>query len=309
MGWVIGIGLTAVAVLLLSRLCYNIVFYNRNDKDDDPYMIPPGEQYAAVAEKMEHLISAADSAPYEQVYILSDDNIRLAARYYHLADHAPVMIQFHGYHGNGLREYCGGWQMANATVFNSLVVDQRAHGKSGGHTISFGIRERYDCQKWVEYISDRFGEETPIILSGVSMGAATVLMASELPLPGNVIAISADCPYSSPWAIIRKICADVKIPSWLACPFITLGALLFGKFRLWESSAVKAVRNTHIPVLLIHGDDDMFVPYDMSLQIKEACASACELLIVPGAGHGLSYLINSHLYEDTVSAFLRKSGL
>lgn len=309
MGWLIGLSLAALITVLIARFCYNIVFYNRNDKEDDPYLIPPGEQYQAVADKMRQMVDDVDHAPYEQVYILSDDQIRLSGRYYHLADNAPVMLQFHGYHGNGIREYCGGWRMANSTVFNSLVVDQRAHGKSGGHTITFGIRERYDVAKWVEYIADRFGPETPIILSGVSMGAATVLMASELPLPGNVVAITADCPYSSPGAIIRKICRDVRIPGWVAYPFIVLGALLFGRFRLWESSALKAVQNTRIPILLVHGDEDLFVPHEMSLQIKEACASKCELLIIPGAGHGLSYLVSSSVYEETVSAFLRNAGL
>lgn len=309
MGWLIGFVLAALITVLIARFCYNIVFYNRNDKEDDPYLIPPGEQYQAVEDKMRKMVDDVDHAPYEQVYILSDDQLRLAGRYYHISDNAPVMIQFHGYHGNSIREYSGGWRMANSTAFNSLVVDQRAHGKSGGHTITFGIRERFDCLKWVEYISDRFGPDTPIILSGVSMGAATVLMASELPLPGNVIAIMADCPYSSPGAIIRRICRNVRIPGWLAYPFIVLGALLFGRFRLWESSALEAVQNTNIPILLIHGDEDLFVPHEMSLQLKEACAAPCELLIIPGAGHGLSYLVNSGLYEDTVSAFLRNAGL
>ena len=309
MGWVIGLGIAAVLVLLLAKFCYNVVFYNRNDKEDDPYLIPPGDQYQAVAEKMRGMIRDVDEAPYEQVYILSEDQLRLSARYYHISDGAPVMIQFHGYHGNGVREYCGGWRMANSTAFNSLVVDQRAHGKSGGHTITFGIKERYDCLRWVEYAAERFGADTPIILSGVSMGAATVLMASELPLPGNVIAITADCPYSSPGAIIRKVCRDVKIPGWLAYPFVALGGLIFGRFRLWESSAVGAVQNTNIPILLFHGDEDLFVPHEMSLQIKEACASHCELVIIPGAGHGLCYLINSGVYEETVSAFLRNAGL
>ncbi len=309
MGWWIGIVLGAAAVLLLSRLCYRIIFYNRNDREDDPYLIPAGEQYQAVADEMRCLIQDVDQAPWEQVYILSKDNIRLAGRYYHLSDNAPVMLQFHGYHGNALREYCGGWKIANGTVFNSLVVDQRAHGKSGGHTISFGIRERYDCLKWVEYIADRFGKDTPIILSGVSMGAATVLMASELPFAGNVVAITADCPYSSPWGIIRKICHDVRIPAWLAYPFIALGAWIYGGFRLGQSSALEAVQHTDIPILLVHGDGDQFVPVEMSMQIKAACASRCTMLTVKNAGHGLSYLVNPSVYEETVHAFLRKAGL
>lgn len=308
--WVVlGITVLAAVALVIARLCYRMVFYNLNDGEKDPYAVPPGEQYAQVADRMLLQIRELDELPFEQIYIRSRDGLRLAARYYHFRDNGPVQIQFHGYRGNAIREYSGGNVMAMELGYNSIVVDERAHGKSEGHTISFGILEQYDCLDWVEYACKRFGKETPIILSGVSMGAATVLMASALDLPENVAAITADCPYSSPSAIIRKVCRDIKVPAWLAYPFIALGGWVFGGFKLWESSPVEAVKHTNIPIHLIHGEDDRFVPCEMSRRIYEACAGPKRLVTFPGAGHGLSYLVDTPKYHAAFKSFMGACGI
>ena len=251
------------------------------------------------------LIRQMDEIPYEAVTISAQDGTKLAARYYHVRDGAPLQIQFHGYRGTALRDFCGGNKLARESGQNTLVVDQRAHGKSGGTAITFGIRERLDCLCWAEYANRRFGSETPVFLSGVSMGAATVLMASELKLPANVVGIIADCPYSSPEAIIRKVCReDMHLPPVLVMPFIRLGARLFGHFDLKEASAVQAVRNTNIPILLLHGEDDRFVPCDMSQEIFDACTGEKNRITFPGAGHGLSYIVDTETYSEAVSRFV-----
>lgn len=304
--WVLlGIAVFVCIVLVVSRFCYRMAFYRLNEKEQDIYAIPPGKQYEAVADQILELIYEVDQLSYELISVTAKDGLHLVGRYYHFKDGAPIQILFHGYRSNGRREFSGNNRIAMNLGFNVIVVDERAHGKSGGHTITFGIKERYDCLAWAEYAVDRFGPDVTIVLSGVSMGAATVLMASSLPLPPNVAAIVADCPYSSPAEIIQKVSKDVKLPPKLAYPFVVIGALLFGKFKLWETSAVEAVRRTRIPILLIHGDDDRFVPSEMSEQIYMACSGAAELVIFPGAGHALSYFTDPILYEKTLSDFLK----
>ena len=294
-------------VLFLSRFCYRLAFYSMNENEQDIYAIPPGEQYEAVADQILELIHEVDELPYELVSITAKDGLHLAGRYYHFKDGAPVEILFHGYRGNSKREFSGNNRIAGKLGLNVIAVDERGHGQSGGHTITFGIKERWDCLNWVRYAAERFGPDIPIILSGVSMGAATVLMASSLDLPTNVKAIIADCPYSSPKEIIQKVSGDIRLPPSLSYPFVVLGALIFGRFKLWESSPVEAVRRTQIPILLIHGDDDRFVPCKMSQKIYAACRSTAELVIFPGAGHALSYFTDTDLYVKTVRDFLKLS--
>ena len=297
-------GVLLLAVLLVWY-SYRTAFYSPEKRKEDYYAIPKAEKYEKERQRMLSLIRQMDEIPFEAVTIFAQDGTKLSARYYHVRDGAPLQIQFHGYRGTALRDFCGGNKLARESGQNTLVVDQRAHGKSGGTTITFGIRERLDCLCWVEYANQRFGSDTPVFLSGVSMGAATVLMASEMKLPANVVGIIADCPYSSPEAIIRKVCQeDMHLPPALAMPFVRLGARLFGNFDLKEASAVQAVENTSIPILLLHGEDDHFVPCDMSREIFAACAGEKTRITFPGAGHGLSYIVDTGTYTEAVSRFV-----
>ncbi|MBE5884041.1 MAG: alpha/beta hydrolase [Lachnospiraceae bacterium] len=292
-------------ILAGSLFAYFFVFFAPKRVSEKEYVLPQGEQYECRHPNIVKSINEMLSVPYEEVYITSHDGQRLFARYFHVKDNAPTQIQFHGYKSNALIDFCGGCNLARKMEHNALVVDQRSHGKSEGFTISFGIKERRDVLSWIEYCLDRFGSEIPIILCGLSMGAATVLMATDLDLPDNVKGIIADCPYSSPKAIIQKVGKDMHLAPRLTYPFVQLAALLFGHFNLEESAPVTAVSQTDIPILLFHGEDDRFVPCEMSKEIKAACASPITLELIPQAGHGLSYMLEPTRYEAATIRFIQ----
>lgn len=295
-----------VVVVLLggSYLTYRFVFCTSNRRKTDIHSIPKGEQYQKDKQRMLELIDTLDAVAYEQVCIRSKDGLKLVAKYYHRHDNAPLAICFHGYRSTGIRDFSGGVQIAFRQGQNVLLVDQRAQGLSEGHTMTFGVMERYDCLAWIDYAVQRFGAETKIALYGVSMGAATVLMASGLELPENVVGIVADCPYTTPPAIIQKVCRDVKLPVAVIYPFIAAGAFLFGRFRLSDGSAVEAVKQTAVPILIIHGEDDRFVPCEMSREIQNANPEMVRRYTFAYAGHGLSYIVDPERYETLVKSFL-----
>lgn len=291
-------------MVLISLYTYYVAFYSPKSKRntiDDPLV---GVQYEAVSEHIFRIGHIMEKIPYEAVTIMSYDGCRLYGRYYHVQDGAPLEILFHGYRSCAFRDCSGGHALSRKMGFNALVVDQRAHGNSDGTTISFGIKEHRDCLCWINYANSRFGDQNPIILSGLSMGAATVLMASALDLPDNVACILADSPYSAPSEIIEKVCRDMHYPVALCRPFIHLGALIFGRFRLNSCTAKKAVAHAKIPILLIHGEDDRLVPYTMSFEIANCCASRVVVHTFPAAGHGLSYIADPLRYEKAVYDFL-----
>ena len=289
--------------LLTAYITWRIAFYNPLVREEKPYELPKGEQYEQGREGMLALIAEMDAIPYERVAITARDGMQLSGRYYHVADGAPVQIQMHGYRGNGIRDFCGGNKLAREAGQNTLVIDQRAHGKSGGSTICFGVKERFDCLDWINYTLRRFGPETEIFISGVSMGAATVLMAAGLDLPDNVLGVIADSPYSAPEEIICKVCRDMKLPPALFWPFIRLGARLFGGFDPCAASAVDALRHARVPVMIIHGEDDRFVPCAMSRELAAACASEIRLETFSGAGHGLSFIVDFDRYKRATNEF------
>lgn len=295
-------------ILLISYLSYRKAFYSSPKKRSKTHLLPDTPQYAKVNPEIKRLIGEMEAVPFEEVSITTFDGLKLFARYYHLSDSAPIQIQFHGYRSTAVRDFSGGFSLARKMGRNLLVVDQRAGGKSEGTTICFGIKEKYDCLEWIKYAIDRFGD-VPIMLTGVSMGAATVLMASELDLPKNVKCIVADCPYSSPEEIIALQCKEMGIPPKIGMPFVRLGARLFGNLKLSGEGAEKAVRNTKVPILLVHGEEDDFVPCYMSEKIYSANPKMITFETFPNAAHGISFLVDTERYEKLYYSLFEKYGL
>ena len=297
---------TALALTGILYGVYKFAFDSPNQTQNDDLHVAKTPQMTERAKKIRSMIEEARSIPFERVYITSHDGLKLSGRYYHQQDGAPLDICFHGYRGTPARDFSGGIQIMLREGHNVLMIEERAHLQSEGHTITFGIKERYDALDWIQYALQRFGEDTRIILVGISMGAATVLMASELELPGQVKGIVADCPYTSPEAIIKKVCKDMKVPGGLGGFLALTSARLFGGVNLREASAIEAVPHLKVPVLLIHGDHDHFVPCDMSRELYAANPEKIRLEIFPGAGHGLSFLLDPERYEQLVREFSQK---
>ena len=301
--WLI-LALLLAAAAAAAIIGYRMAFYAPEPHYKDIYELPRGSQYEAEKEWMHSLIRAMDAVPFEPVSITAWDGTTLFGRYYHVSDGAPLQLQFHGYRSAGIQDFCGGNVLARKAGQNTLIVDQRAHGKSSGTAITFGIREQYDCLDWIRWANDRFGADTPIYLSGVSMGAATVLMAAGLPdLPDNVRGVIADSPYSCPREIIRIVCGKMHLPPALICPFVFLGARLIGGFDMAAGSPKEAVKQAKVPILIIHGEDDRMVPCAMSREIAANCASPIRLETFPGAGHGLSYILDKERYVRASNEF------
>ena len=286
---------------------YDICFSGNKRHMGDERDLPKGEQYVPYHQVITRCVDKVMADSYEEVNVLSHDGLKLYGRYYHRRDNEPLIIFFHGYRCSSLRDGNGIFLYSKTLNYNILLVDQRVHGKSEGKTITFGVKERYDCFSWVEWAQQRFGMEVQIILAGLSMGAATVLMTANMGLPGNVKGIMADCPYSSPKAVIRKVIKDMNFPVGLVYWLAKHAAKWIGKFDLEEASAVEAVRGSKIPILIIHGDDDRFVPCTMSQECFQACKDNVELVLVEGAGHGMSHCVDAKKYEDAVRAFFRKT--
>ena len=300
-----------VIILLISFLCFLKVFYSPKRKvlGADEYEIPPGEIYEPYRDEMVGWMKETRAMEHEDVEIKSFDGLTLRGSYFEYQKGAPIELLFHGYQGNSERDLCGSVQRCFALGRNALLIDQRGSGKSDGSVISFGIIERKDCLAWVDFAIQKFGEDAKLILTGISMGAATVLMAAGEPLPKNVVCILGDCPYSSAKDIIQKIIRDMHLPVWLCYPFVWLGARIFGRFHLEETSPVEAMKTCTVPVMLIHGAADDFVPPEMSQKIYDACQTTKKLVLVPNAGHGLAYPIDIPSYMTALKDFDKECGI
>lgn len=294
----------AALVLIAAYICYRMAFYSpkRKPNPDGGINLPQGAQYRPYWEKMRRWAEETRALPQRELSVRSFDGLTLRGTYYEYAPNAPIELMFHGYRGNAERDLSGGVQRCFKLKRSAFIVDQRCSGGSEGNVITFGINEHRDCLSWLELMQKRF-PENKVILTGISMGASTVLLAGGCKLPENVIGILADCGFHSAKAIIKKVCRQIGLPAEICYPFIKLGAKLYGHFDLEETTPEEAMRHCTVPVIFFHGETDDYVPYEMSRISYEACVSRKKLVLVPGAGHGLSYPIDPERYLRELQEF------
>lgn len=302
----LGVIVLAGLLLLTSYYLYRGVFCYPSAKQSDPKQIPDSKAYGTRREEMRRVMEQMKETDWETVYLTAADGCRLFGRLRITDPGAPLFLFFHGYHGTFMWDGYGCFRFCRDRNYNMLMVDERAHGKSGGKAITFGILEREDCRLWAEYAAERTGGKVPIILSGVSMGAATVLMASVLALPESVMAVVADCGYTSPREIIQKTAAAMHFPVGSSYLLLRAGARIFGRFDLEAASPLEAVRQNKLPVLFVQGGKDSVVPMSMCDALFDACAASKERLVVAEAEHAVSAMEDYGAYEAALDAFLKK---
>ena len=300
----------AKAIIILTAIgafyAYRKTFYNKRKKEFNHLFSPERSPSYPFVERSNKLITQLMAEPYEEVEIAASDGKRLAGKYYHRRDGAPLDIMFHGYKSSAFHDFSGLALKILESGHNLLLVDQRGHGKSDGRTISFGINERYDCLEWTKYAVQRFGDDVQIVIIGNSMGAATVLYASELDLPPQVRGIIADCPFSSADRVIKGKVSRMGMPVRPAFLLLRFGGMMFGGFDVCERTPLQAVRQAKLPLLLFHGTDDTLVPYEMSVELSEAYGGDVRLELFKGAGHGTSFLVDTPRYVRALHEFYEK---
>lgn len=302
------LSLVTVLILLIIVIaygCFRFAFYvgNRKKKDPDAIILPVGRIYEPHYEDMTRWILEARQLPHEDVSIISRDGLRLTGKFYEFAPGAPIELMFHGYRGSAERDMSGGVQRCFRLGRSALVVEQRCSNTSEGHVITFGIKEHLDCLDWIDFVIDHYGKDVRLILTGISMGATTVLMAAGRELPEQVIGVLADCGFSSAKDIMYHVMGQMKLPAKLCYPFVKLGAGLFGRFDLDAYSARESMGTCKVPVIFFHGEADDFVPCSMSRENFAACTAPKMIVTIPGAGHGLSYPTEPDIYIQALLEF------
>lgn len=299
---VLGAGLAALTAAA-TGVIYRISFHAPNSTQNNDYSVARTKKIAPVYEQILSMIDDVNRVPYESVYITSHDGYRLRARLYDAPEGAPVAICFHGWRGTPSRDFSGAAPMLIRNGWRVLLVEQRSQGRSEGHCMTFGSKERLDCLAWTRWAADRFGTECKIMLFGISMGAATVLLASALNLPAQVRGIVADCPFSNGRDILVRVASGAGVPKLAAAHLAYLTSAIWGRFRLKDTDVCQAVKHTRVPILIIHGEDDDFVPPEMSAQILSCNPAMIERHTFPGASHGISFVIDPGRYEELVTEF------
>ena len=256
----------------------------------------------------------------EKVYITSRDGLKLCGHLIENYAGRAVAILMHGYRSSGLVDFSWSADYFYRRGFSLLIVDERACGESEGKNIGFGVTERFDAVDWAKFAEERWPGK-PVVMCGVSLGAATVMMGAGVGYPANVKAILADCGFTTGGAIGRKC-----MKQWFHLPAFPVyyGGKLWTKWLAHydldvvnSRDSLSKLRGTGVKVLIVHGTADDFVPYEMSVENAKAFdympesarREVMEFLSVEGAGHGTSFIADEMAYLDAFERLLAKAGI
>lgn len=275
---------------------------------------PDWDSDASLAQSMwkDHPISIPDASRWvrengaEDVAIESFDGLKLMGKWLPAEKPIGTIILFHGYHSHYLSDFGGILPLYHDLGMNLLLVRQRAHGESQGKYITFGVRERLDVLKWIEFHNTVHGKDN-VYLSGMSMGTSTVLFAAGEALPENVRGITADCGFTTPAEILAITATKMfRFPGQILLPFVNLWSHLLAGFGVWDCDTRRTLARARVPILFIHGKADDFVPCWMTEAGHAACVSEKQLYLVEGAGHGMGYLMDKERIRGALLAFFRE---
>ena len=297
--------LGGLIVLLFIGLLglYLFTFHSPKKWQSNDYNLS-GPFYKGMEDQVIPLIDSIRAIKYdEDIYITSFDKLKLHARLYLNPDSNKVAVMCHGYRGTPCRDFSGGAVEMIKLGYNVILIDERAHGSSKGHSITFGVRETKDVVSWVNYVRNRFGENIELVLVGISMGGATVLMASDKVGKAKII---ADCPYSSPKIMLQQSVKMMGLPVPIFYPLVNLTSILFAHTNLNKLSAYDSIKNTDNPILIIHGGSDSIVPNWISSDLYQEYPDKIQYELFDGADHGMSYLVDKARYQKVIKDFLNK---
>lgn len=304
------IGITAAAAAAVAVTAFECAYFyrrtmKRNKVKTERTMKMAGTDWNKympfIQERKKYMISQ----PHHDVFIKSNDGIKLHGTYFPKGSEKKVVICFHGYTGEGMKDYAALSNYYLRNDYSMLLVDERAHGKSEGEYIGFGCLDRFDALDWINFIIDKCGNDVQIILHGTSMGGSTVLMTSGLELPKQVKGIISDCAFTSPKYVFTHVLHSMyHLPAFPVIPISDKINRKTAGYGMDECNAAREVKKSKVPILFIHGDADTFVPCSMCNEIYENCASAKEKLIVKGASHAESYYKDTEAYENALDKFI-----
>ena len=297
------LGFFLILFIAVIIFIYNLVFYTPFKIQNDDFHLTEATQFVGQEKYVYELIVSLKKRQCDHIYTTSFDKKKLHARFYQNKKSKTYVLMFHGYRGTPLRDFSGGASHMIDRGYNVILVDERGHCESEGHSITFGNREKKDVLSWIDYSHKRFGKDIKIILVGISMGAATVLFAAQY-IPGS-IKIICDCPYSTPKEIICETLRMLNLPTKIFFPLLNFVLHLFAHSSLTQDDASESVKKSNHKILIIHGNEDKVVPHKFSYRIYLENKEKVRYELFPNTDHGVSYLTDTPRYLSLIDDFLK----
>lgn len=302
------------ALFLVIQVVGSFFFYNLAIKRGPKEFLQNNADLEVADETMDLFLNGdwitwVNEQPFEQLSLTSKDGLALSG--YYLPAKKPtnkLVILTHGYLGHAKQMGLFGQYYYEELGYDLFLPDARGHGKSEGSYYGFGWHDRLDLIDWTNQLIERLGPETEIVYHGLSMGAATVLMASgENTLPKQVKAMIADSPYESVYQLFSyQMRRMFYLPAFPLLDSTSVLTKIRAGYGLREASASASVEQTAVPVFYVHGEKDTFVPTEMTKDLAARTMSETDLFLVAGANHGESFALVEEEYKKKIQLFLQQ---
>lgn len=243
----------------------------------------------------------------KEIEVKSHDGLKLLGRIFQSSSpNKKWVVCVHDYRSDGKTDmFYIGKKYAEAG-FNVLIPDLRAHGKSEGEIIGMGWLDRLDLIIWINYIL-QMQPDANIILHGSSMGASAIMMASGEKLPPAVRGFILDSGFVSVYAEFRYMLSKLTfLPKKMIMRHANRYAKKYAGYSLKQASATRQLGSNHLPVLIIHGEEDQFVPVSAAYTIQNATAGENDLFLIPEAQHLEAAVKDPTKYWTVVFSFIEQ---
>lgn len=291
-----------IGFLILLFIIYKEFLYTPKKGQNDEYNFK-GIMRLLDKDELTSMINELKAIPYEDLYIKSFDGLKLHGYFYENKSSNQYVILFCGYRGSPRRDFCARAIDLIESGRNVILCDYRGHGLSEGHVITLGRKEQHDVVSWVNYIQDRFGKSIRVSVVGASLGATTVLLASDK-LPSEV-KVFADGGFTSQKAIVKQIVKRKNLNPNICWFLVCLSALIFGHVHL-KDDAVINVKNSKCEFMIVHCLKDTIIPATLNKDLFEVNKEHTTLVFFENHQHAMAYFKEREKYKKLFFDFLDK---
>lgn len=250
---------------------------------------------------------------FQDLQITSYDGLELYA-YYRPADKKDtklMVVLLHGWRDTPAQMAAFAQMYLQKTDCHILIPHLRAHGMSRGNYIGYGLSDSQDLLMWTAYMERHLQGPLSILYHGWSMGASTALIAAGSgKLSDSVAGVVADCPYDS---LENQLRFNIHERYQFAPEFLLKIVSRFVQkelgYTIGQVSPIARADKIKVPVLIIHGTSDTFVPTSMGEALYEKIQSPKRILLIQDAEHIMSYDVAPSSYSSEVDQFLKACGI
>ena len=301
-----------IAIFLLTQIIGSFFFYGLAVKRGPKDFLQNNADLEVSDDTMELFTNGSwidwvNGQDFERLTLTSHDGLELSGYYLPAAEPTnKLVVLTHGYLGNAKQMGLFGQHYHKDLGYNIFMPDARGHGKSEGNYYGFGWPDRLDLIDWTDLLVEKLGADIEVAYHGLSMGAATVLMASGVEkIPSQVKAIIADSPYQSVYQLFAyQMNRMFYLPAFPLLDSTSMLTKIRAGYSFRQASALNEVEKTDVPILYIHGENDSFVPAEMAKELYQNTSSDKDILLIPNANHGESFALAEEQYKSKINHFL-----